>query len=247
MNDDAVAQPSSGSRRGEWSVSSGVARIRSGSRLQGPETMHAQHALARRLSRLQHSGRQNDAAGAAPPDLGIAGLEHDAAPVRPAVRRRLGHEKVARNGDPFAIDQETDDLATILLRLDEFFRRSTVILAAAGNTDPIFKQAIVHTPFVDVGVDPGCCRQQQHKGCNARSKHDDPYRRGPAPKSAARGSVAITGATRRPNWPSFAAVRAWARQRCPPLPVGWVLTCRAVRRAPVARSQPWPAPWRAEQ
>src|SRR6185503_269238 len=233
MNDDAVAQPSSGSRRGEWSVSSGVARIRSGSRLQGPETMHAQHALARRLSSLQHSGRQNDAAGAAPPDLGIAGLEHDTAPVRPAVSRRLGHEKVARHGDPFAIDQETDDLATVFLGLDEFFRGSTVILAAAGNTDPIFKQAIVHAPFVDVGVHAGCYRQQQRKACNAQRRHGDPYRRGPAPKSAARGTVAATGATRRPNWPSFGAVRTWARpQQRPPLPVGWVPWCRAARQAP---------------
>ncbi len=57
------------------------------------------------------------------------------------------HEKVARDGDPFAIDQEANDFTTILHGLDEFFRRLAIFLAAAGNADPVFVQR--YNPFPD--------------------------------------------------------------------------------------------------
>ena len=136
--------------------------------------MHAQHVLARRLSSLQHSGRQNDAAGAPPPNLGVAGLEHDAAPVRPTIGRRLRDEKVARDSDPLAIDQETHDFATIFLGLDEFLRWSTIFLAAAGNADRVLEQPVIHSPFVDVRTHAACYREQKRKGRNAQTNHGDP-------------------------------------------------------------------------
>ena len=73
----------------------------------------------------------------------------------------------------FAIDQETDDLATFLLRLDEFLRRVTVFLGAAGNADPVLELAIVHAPFVDMGAHATAIASKSDKACNPQSNHGD--------------------------------------------------------------------------
>ena len=112
-------------------------RARRGGRVEG---------VARRNS--ARARRENDAPGKWQPSEVRVGEQPAAAPMRTAVGRSLRNHMGARHVDPLAVDQQTDDRASMLL--DEGIGRPAVMIVAARRAVEVAVLAVVDTVFVDM-------------------------------------------------------------------------------------------------
>ena len=121
-------------------------------------------------------------------------------------------------------------------------------LLQQGMPTRVFEQPIVHSPIVDVGVHAACHRRAAVQASDAQSEHGDPYH-APALQLESGRHRGAHRRTRRPNWRSSAAVRAWARRqrrlpsawRCACDRCGWALS-RGRRLGRSRRAEPRRAP-----